>query len=332
MADSTRTAVDDDRVPELDPVAVARWCARVPPASPWLHETIGARMAQRLDWIKAQPTAWVSWSPVLAGEQAHLAVAQRYPHARVWLAGELAQASLDRWRLQRQPWWRRWTGGARAARGDYSAVAGVVSAEALPPEPVGLVWANMVLHATAQPRALLRRWYEWLAVDGFLMFSCLGPDTARELRVVHDAHHWPAPAAAYVDMHDWGDQLIELGFAEPVMDMERLTLTYPSAERLLADLRETGRNWHAGRFAALRGRGWRERWLRAVEDELPRTPDGQLCLTVEVVYGHAFRPQPRLTVGGVTAVPLERMREALRTGTTSRRAPPEQRDVKPYYG
>lgn len=322
MADSTRPAADDDRVPDLDPVAVARWCARVPPASPWLHETIGGRMAERLDWIKARPTAWVSWSPLLAGEQAHRAVAQRYPQARVWLAGELAQASLDRGRPPVLPWWRRWTGRPHAADGGNPAVAGVVPAGASPPEPVGLVWANMVLHAAAQPRALLRRWYDWLAVDGFLMFSCLGPDTARELRAVYDAHGWPAPGPAYVDMHDWGDQLVELGFAEPVMDMERLTLTYPSAERLLADLRETGRNWHAGRFAALRGRAWRERWLRAVEDGLPRSPDGQLCLTVEVVYGHAFRPQPRLTVGGVTAVPLERLREALRTGAASGRPRP----------
>ncbi|OBS30052.1 BioC: malonyl-acyl carrier protein O-methyltransferase BioC [Tepidimonas fonticaldi] len=312
MAPSPRP--NDDGVPDLDPVAAARWRARVPRGSPWLHETIGARMAERLDWIKARPDAWMSWSPLLAGEQAHRAVAQRYPQARVWLAGELAQATLARWRTPTPPWWRRWMARPPATGEAASPVAGAVDAADAVPEPVGLVWANMALHAAAQPRALLRRWHEWLAVDGFVMFSCLGPDTARELRAVHAAHGWPPPAPAYVDMHDWGDQLVELGFAEPVMDMERLTLTYPSAERLLADLRETGRNWHVGRFAALRGRGWRERWLCAVEQGLPRSPDGQLCLTVEVVYGHAFRPRPRVAVAGVTTVPLERLRESLRGG------------------
>ena len=94
MAPSPRP--NDDGVPDLDPVAAARWRARVPRGSPWLHETIGARMAERLDWIKARPDAWMSWSPLLAGEQAHRAVAQRYPQARVWLAGELAQATLAR--------------------------------------------------------------------------------------------------------------------------------------------------------------------------------------------------------------------------------------------
>ncbi|MDM7457331.1 MAG: biotin synthase [Tepidimonas sp.] len=303
---------DDDGAPDLDPVAAARWCARVPSSSPWLHETIGARMAERLDWIKFRPDVWMSWSPLLAGEQAHRAVAQRYPQARVWLAGELAQATLQRWRNPAPPWWRRWMSRPQAGVEAASAVAGAVEAGAAAPEAVGLVWANMVLHAVAQPRALLRLWHSWLAADGFVMFSCLGPDTARELRAVHAAHGWPPPAPAYVDMHDWGDQLVELGFAEPVMDMERLTLTYPNAERLLADLRETGRNWHVGRFAALRGRGWRAHWLRAVEQGLPRSPDGQLCVTVEVVYGHAFRPRPRTKAAGVATVPLERLRASLR--------------------
>ena len=310
---------NDGGAPDLDPAAAARWCARVPSSSPWLHEMIGARMAERLDWIRILPVSWMSWSPLLAGEQAHRAVAQRYPQARVWLAGELAQATLQRWHKSTLPWWRRWMAGPRVPGQALSPVAGAVQAGQAVPQTVGLVWANMALHATAQPRALLRLWHEWLAVDGFVMFSCLGPDTARELRAVHAAHGWPPPAPSYVDMHDWGDQLIELGFAEPVMDMERITLTYPNAQRLLADLRETGRNWHADRFGALRGRGWRERWLRAVEQGLPRSPDGQLCLTVEVVYGHAFRPRPRVAVPGVATVSLERLREALRGSAASGR-------------
>lgn len=310
MTDSVTIAAAG-RWPDLDPVAAARWRARVPPASPWLHETIGARMAQRLDWIKVQPQAWISWSPLLAGEQAHRAVAQRYPQARVWLAGELAAATWARWQPGGTPWWRRW---ARRPADTAPPVVGVLAEGDVPPEPIGLVWANMALHAVADPQRWLRQWHTWLAVDGFLMFSCLGPDTARELRALHAAHGWPAPAPAYVDMHDWGDWLVATGYAEPVMDMERLTLTYPNAERLLADLRETGRNWHGGRFPALRARQWRARWLRAVEEGLPRNPDGHLCLTVEVVYGHAWRPAPRRATGGETAVPLEHLREALRRG------------------
>ncbi|WP_144328995.1 methyltransferase domain-containing protein [Tepidimonas charontis] len=311
------SSADGSRVPELDPVAAARWCQRPPAASPWLHEWVGTRMAERLAWIKAQPAAWASWSPLLGGEAAHRAVARHYPQARVWLAGELAAATWARWQPPPQPWWRRWPGRAAAPASEWGQVAGVVSPEQPIPERVGLLWANMALHASATPRRLLQHWHDWLADDGFLMFSCLGPDTARELRELHAALGWPPPAAPYVDMHDWGDLLVAVGYAEPVMDMERVTLTYPDAQRLLADLRATARNWHIARYPALRSRTWQARWLQAVQERLPRDADGRLCLTVEVVYGHAFRPQPRLSVAAETRVPLQRMREALRRDSRS---------------
>jgi malonyl-CoA O-methyltransferase len=61
------------------------------------------------------------------------------------------------------------------------------------------------------------------------MFSCFGPDTLRELREhLPVALGWPAPAHEFTDMHDWGDMLAQAGFAEPVMDMERITLTFPT--------------------------------------------------------------------------------------------------------
>ena len=43
---------------------------------------------------------------------------------------------------------------------------------------------------------------------------------------------------------DWGDMLASNGFAEPVMDMERITLTFETPERLLQELRGLGRNLH----------------------------------------------------------------------------------------
>jgi malonyl-CoA O-methyltransferase len=41
-------------------------------------------------------------------------------------------------------------------------------------------------------------------------------------------------------MHDYGDMLVECGFADPVMDAEVLTMTYASLDDLLADLRRSG--------------------------------------------------------------------------------------------
>jgi malonyl-CoA O-methyltransferase len=112
-------------------------------------------------------------------------------------------------------------------------------------------------------------------------------------------------------MHDWGDMLVHAGFAEPIMDMERITLTYSSADSLLDELRGLGRNLHTARFPALRGRRWRHTLCAALEHAL-QGPDGRLQLTFEVVYGHAFKPAPKLTVSSETRVPLEEMRRSLR--------------------
>jgi malonyl-CoA O-methyltransferase len=111
-------------------------------------------------------------------------------------------------------------------------------------------------------------------------------------------------------MHDWGDMLVHAGFAEPVMDMERITLTWETPDRLLAELRELGANLHPARFPGLRGRGWRARLERELDAAL-RTADGRLALTFEIVYGHALKPAPRLRVSDQSAISLQDMRALL---------------------
>jgi malonyl-CoA O-methyltransferase len=117
-------------------------------------------------------------------------------------------------------------------------------------------------------------------------------------------------------MHDWGDMLVHAGFAEPVMDMERLTLTWETPQRLLAELRELGANLHRARFPALRGRQWRERLYSELVRALAQ-PDGRLALTFEIVYGHAVKPAPKFRVGERSAVSLEDMRALLQSGKLS---------------
>ena len=114
-------------------------------------------------------------------------------------------------------------------------------------------------------------------------------------------------------MHDWGDMLVQAGFAEPVMDMERIELTFETPQRLLQELRELGRNLHPARFQGLRGRGWHAALLEALAAGLAEPAhDGRLKLSFEIIYGHAFKPKPRLTVAAQTAVSLEEMRMNLR--------------------
>ena len=144
--------------------------------------------------------------------------------------------------------------------------------------------------------------------------------TMRELRALYAELDWPAPGHALTDMHDWGDMLVHAGFAEPIMDMERITLTFATPQRLLQELRGLGRNLHPQRFAALRGRNWRARLEQALAQRLADAgADGQLALTFEIIYGHAFKPAPRVRLEGSSAVSLQDMRAMLHAGRSATR-------------
>lgn len=292
----------DPRPPSIDPIAAARWHATAPPKAPWLHEEVARRMEDRLQWIRQAPDAWCDWEAVRGGLQAHAAIVRRYPQAACFVVEEAANmVPVAREALDHR-WWSpaRWRGAATQF--------------AVPPDGgVRMLWSNMALHASADPLGLIRRWQRSIAVDGYLMFSCLGPDTVRELHALYAALGWPPPGHAFTDMHDWGDMLVQAGFAEPVMDMEHITLTFASSLRLLQELRELGRNLHPQRFAGLRGRRWQARLEQALADHLARPEHGgQLALTFEVIYGHAFKPAPRVPLSASSAVPLEDMRAMLR--------------------
>ena len=292
--------------PPLDPVAAQRWLdGRVPGAfgaEAWLHTEVARRMEDRLQWIRQVPQRWVDWSPTLGGWEAADLIARRYPKAQcdVVEPGDLRRVqALGR---LTPPWWQPWKSRPQ------------VLAQPNPGQ-ASMLWSNMALHAHPDPQALLRQWHAALSVDGFLMFSCLGPDSLREVREMYRQQGWPAPTHSLTDMHDWGDLLVQAGFAEPVMDMERITLTYADANALLADLRTLGRNLHPGRFGALRGRQWRERLRASLAGLASRSGDasvpGRLSLTFEIIYGHALKPAARVRVASETQVPLQDLKAML---------------------
>ncbi|MBO0940934.1 methyltransferase domain-containing protein [Acidovorax temperans] len=291
-----------ERPPTIDPTAAARWHESAPALSPWLHEEVARRMEDRLQWIRQAPAAWCHWEAVRGGLEGHALVSARYPKARCCVVETTRKAREAASQALSKPWWSRWTGEqVRLEMPDEGAVQ--------------MLWANMVLHMVADPQALMAQWHRALAVDGYLMFSCLGPDTAKELRAVYADMGWPPAGHAFTDMHDWGDMLVQASFAEPVMDMERITLTFATPQRLLEELRELGCNLHPDRFAALRGRAWREQLYKALEQRLTdRSGSGQLSLTFEIIYGHAFKPAPRVRVSSSSAVSLNDMRAMLRNG------------------
>lgn len=259
-------------------------------------------MADRLGVIRAQPQTIVDWWARSSGSAELLR--RQYPQASV-LPVEPAPV-LERLAAAAPPAW--WSPARWRARGPQplDEGAGALDGQAQ------LVWANMMAHWVRDPQALFARWHKVLAVDGFVMFSCLGPDTLKELRALHVAHGFGPAMRELIDMHDLGDMLVQAGFADPVMDMEQLTLTWDSPAAALQELRTLGSNTHRERFEGLRTPRWRARLEQGLAESGTRIP-----MTFEIIYGHAFKPVPRARMGQDTRVALDDMRAMVRAGRPS---------------
>ena len=164
---------------------------------------------------------------------------------------------------------------------------------------IGLVWSNMALHWAADPVAALREFHRVLGVEGLLMFSTLGPDTLAELRFAAGGER----VHSFADMHDLGDMLVAAGFAEPVTDMERITMLYEDGDALLADLRASGQTCALiGRARGLAGRRFR---ATLAEKLAAQRRDGKLSVSYEVVYGHAWKAAPKRAADGRAIMKFE---------------------------
>ena len=259
-----------------------------------LAREVEARMRERLQYIKLDPVRILD-AGCGDGDGARR-LAERYPGARV-LGLDFALPMLQAAR-SRDPWLRRLL---QRVRVDY--LCADFAAVPLPAASVDLAWSNLALHAAGDPQPALKELHRLLKVGGLLMFSCYGPDTLKELKGAFAAHAADARVHSFIDMHDLGDMLSACGYSAPVMDMVVITLTYADIDALLADLRATGqqntlterRRSPTGKrvFAA----------MRAAYETLRR--DGRLPASFEIVYGHAWKPQPRVTVDGRAIVKLE---------------------------
>ena len=291
-----------DALPQIDATAADTVSRKTGLKNQWLHDEVASRMAQRLPYIKQPPQRWIDWEPVTGGLGGMRLVQAVYPRAEV-ISVQPQNADMQRLvQARKQPWWQVW----KRRQLSYS-----TSHE----HGADMVWSNMRLHQHARPLELMKAWSQALNPQGFVMFSCLGPDSLKELREVYQQHAWPQPHHDFTDMHDWGDMLLQAGFSQPVMDMERITLTYQNANELLRDLRAWGRNLHPNRYAQLRTKAWRDELTKALATHLVSDKhQGQLAISFEIIHGHAFKAAPSMAVKPLTRVELSDMRQMLRSG------------------
>ena len=243
-------------------------------------------MFERLEVVKLDPALVVDAGCGTGGALAGLL--QRFPETRIF-AVDIALTALRRAAASapgaRVPeWMRRWVGSPAIAfaAADFSRLP-------IADRAADCVWSNLALHWHNDLPAVLGEWHRVLREGGLVQFSTLGPDTLKELRGAA-RQAGSERVHRFVDMHDIGDMLVHAGFADPVMDMEPLTLTYRDLDGLFADLRAAGATSALGRRTrGLAPRGEFAR-LRAAYEAMRR--DGVLPATFEVIYGHAWKPAP----------------------------------------
>jgi malonyl-CoA O-methyltransferase len=262
-----------------------------------LQAEVERRMLERLDFVRLQPRRILD-AGCGTGRGLGL-LRRRYPRADllgVDFARDAVRAARHGESLISRAW-RLLGGSARLELcADFSRLP-------LRAGCVDMVWSNLALAWAADPLAALRELHRVLASGGLLMFSSYGPDTLKQLRTAFGAGSPGRHVHSFADMHDVGDMLVSGGFAEPVMDMERITLTYPDVPALARDLKASGQTCAADdRRRGLMGRAAWRMMLDAYERE---RESGSLPATVEVVYGHAWKGEPRVVADGRQIVKWE---------------------------
>lgn len=256
---------------------------------------VDRRMQERLDYVRIRPQRILDLGCARGGSFAGLQA--RYPDAAL-IGLDLAPAMLAAGRAQR-PVWQRWLGVGKAAQ---LALAADAAKLPLKSASTALVWSNLLLHWLDDPIPALAEAHRVLEVGGLLMFSTLGPDTLRELRTAFG--DGVSHTQRFADMHDLGDMLVGCGFADPVMDMEVITLTYDDFDAMLAELRAAGSA--CAMHDRRRGLTGKARWQQARDRYEALRRDGKLPATFEVVYGHAWRAAPKQTPDGRAIIRFEK--------------------------
>jgi len=261
-----------------------------------LQREIGNRMLERLDYVRLQPKVILD-----AGAGTGFCTGQllnRYKKARI-VGLDFALPMLKH--VQKRGRWLR--------RPDC--VCGDIECLPLASESVDLVYSNVAIQWCTDLNKTLDEFMRVLKPGGLLMFTTFGPDTLQELRAAWSEVDGTRHTSDFVDMHDIGDTLLQSGFADPVMDAERMQLTYDNVRGLVDDLKTIGA--HNASKQRQRGMTGKKRWQGMCNAYEKFRVNQRLPATYEVLYGHAWKAQSsqavQKTQNGQTFVPVQHIKK-----------------------
>lgn len=252
-----------------------------------LQREVCNRMLDKLACVRLQPLRILDAGSGTGWGTRQLS--ERYPQAEV-TALDIALGMLQVARGTSH-WWKKLFAGKRE-----NFLCADVEALPIASHSIDLVWSSLALQWCNDLPATFVELHRVLSTEGLLMFSSFGVDTLHELRVAFNAVDGYRHLNRFTDMHDVGDMLVGAGFADPVMEMERITLTYNDVRAVMQDLKSIGaHNATVGRSAGMMGK---DAWQRVIANYEQLRRDGKLPATFEIIYGHAWKPAPKLTADG----------------------------------
>jgi malonyl-CoA O-methyltransferase len=157
-----------------------------------------------------------------------------------------------------------------------------------------LPWVDDAQPIFTEVNRLLRK-------DGLFIFASLGPDSFSELRHAWQASDQGVHVNDFPDMHDLGDAAVRASLSDPVLDVDRLAVTYADTAALFRDLTgSAARNCLADRALSLTGK---DRFAAMSRELQPLGSKATIELELELVYGHCWGSGPRACAGEVRIDP-----------------------------
>ncbi len=258
-----------------------------------LQRETGQRLLDRLDMMLIEPRVVLDVGSGTGA--ATMDLARRYRKARIF-ALDFALPMLKETR-RRGSWLRR----PRCVCGDQEQLP-------LADDSVDLIYSNASLQWSNNLEQCFSEFMRVLRPGGVLAFTTFGPDTLKELRAAWAETDDGSHVSQFLDMHQVGDALVNSRFVEPVLDVDRMVLTYDQVDGLMRDLKVLGaHNVNKDRSRGLTGKGRMNAMRRSYERF---RCDGVLPASYEIIYGNAWVPDQKQVQGadGVTRVPIHEIK------------------------